>query len=451
MPPLGAAMLKSSLVQAGIQCTVFDANQFVWKNTEPQNHWYWDKSQMHHWGNIDLYQNTHDRILKSLWDRILLKIQNEKADVIGFTLWDSNIHTANLIMQAIKSQSPQTILLAGGPQTTFKEMRIKIDPACDYYLVGEGEVALVEFVSWLKNPISPLPTGFYSTKDEMHQDLPYRQVANIQTLPAPDFSDLSFLQYATSAMPIIATRSCLFQCRFCSDYPSMGTFRKLSADALFNTLSQMYRQGVRELWFNDLLINGIIPELLEAFSKLETKSQKMSWIALATPNAQLRTADLLDLKRLGLKTLNLGLESGSDKVMRLMKKGFNKKAAIAGLKRIYEAGINTQLNIIVGFPGETDEDFLETIRFLEENRQYISGFTSVNACILIPGSEIHTHREQLGLKLLDETQPESWYLDSENTPKIRSERLEIILGWIKNHGYSIYASNKDSASFGAES
>ncbi|MBW7876872.1 MAG: B12-binding domain-containing radical SAM protein [Candidatus Cloacimonetes bacterium] len=442
MPPLGAAMLKAALIHSEIPCTVFDANQFVWKNTGSEHHWLWDKSEMHHWGNEDLYQNTHSLVLKPLWNKIIRRILDEKADIVGFTLWDSNIHTANLLMQEIKSSAPNTILLSGGPQTTFKEMRVKIDPVCDYCFVGEGEEALPEFVDFLKQSQRPLPNGFYLMNQDLHRDLPFRQVQNLLSLPAPDFSDVSYLQYATSAMPVIATRSCIFQCRFCSDYPSMGTFRKLSSPALYNILSELYRQGIRELWFNDLLINGIISELLEAFLSLEKQSRKMGWIALATPNAQLRSEDLKTLKRLGLKTLNLGLESGSEKVMRLMKKGFNKKAATDGLKRIHEAGINTQLNIIVGFPGETHEDFLETLNFLEKNKPYISGFTSVNACILIPGSEIHTKRQELGLKLGNQRQPESWYLGEENTPEIRNERLKMMLEWIHSHGYSIYASNR---------
>ena len=74
-------------------------------------------------------------------------------------------------------------------------------------------------------------------------------------------------------------------------------------------------------------------------------------------NRQLQPEDLELLKQCGLQTLNLGIESGSDQVMRLMRKGFNREQAELGLERIFKAGINTQLNIIVGFPGETDELF----------------------------------------------------------------------------------------------
>ena len=76
---------------------------------------------------------------------------------------------------------------------------------------------------------------------------------------------------------------------------------------------------------NDLLINGILKELIEAFDKFNAEGCHVQWIALATPNNQLKTDILESLFKSGLHTLNFGLETGSPKIMRSMGKGFNLK------------------------------------------------------------------------------------------------------------------------------
>ena len=183
-------------------------------------------------------------------------------------------------------------------------------------------------------------------------------------------------------------------------------------------------------------------ELVQVCLEFEKKGQEFEWIALATPNRQLKTEDLEILSRNGLKTLNLGIESGSGEVMQMMKKGFNLEQAEDGLRRIFDAGINTQLNIIVGFPGETERHFEETLEFLDRNKQYICGFTSVNACVLMPGSEISRQPEKYGVlfKPGADFQTE-WHCDDGNTAEVRAQRLKRTLDWINDNGYEIYSSN----------
>ena len=186
-------------------------------------------------------------------------------------------------------------------------------------------------------------------------------------------------------------------------------------------------------------------ELVSVFRRLQTEDKYFEWIALATPNRQLQPQDLALLKECGLQTLNLGIESGSDTVMRLMRKGFNREQAELGLQRIFEAGINTQLNIIVGFPGETDELFEETLEFLENNKHRICGFTSVNSCVLLPGSEVASNPEKFGIDFPEGADRQTeWRIPGENTKDIRNQRLKKVLDWIDSNGYNMYSSNKAS-------
>ena len=70
----------------------------------------------------------------------------------------------------------------------------------------------------------------------------------------------------------------------------------------------------------------------------------------------------------GFKMLYLGLESGNDRVLRLMNKGITTEMAVTACRNTYNAGIWDHLYVMFGFPGETQEEAQETIDFLSVTR-----------------------------------------------------------------------------------
>ncbi|MCJ8345629.1 B12-binding domain-containing radical SAM protein [bacterium] len=441
LPPLGLGLLKSSLNYHQIASEIIDFNIECFQRLPKElRNSLWDKSNLEPWLDPISFQ---DKILPHLHQFILdfaKKLANHSAPYIGLSVLDSNVWVSNLLVEEIKKLCNK-VIIAGGPETTFKEPRVKLSKSFDYYFVGEGEQGIVEWIRWLDSGKKlKIPDGVYNTVGELCIDRKFEQ-SNLQLSPIPDFSGLLLNQYEENALPIITSRSCLFKCRFCSDFKSMGQFRKLSQEHIEAILSHYYKLGYREVWFNDLLINGVIKELIAAFTNLETRSQKLSWIALATPNRQLKLDELIQLKNYGLKTLNLGLESGSDDVMKMMKKGFNQKFGSEALKRIHQAGINTQLNIIIGFPGESEEHFLQTLEFLDDHKRYISGFTSINSCIALPGSYLSDHKEKYGIRFPENQDPSLWF-SKDNNPQIRENRLHRLKEWIHQNHYDIYSSNQ---------
>ena len=335
----------------------------------------------------------------------------------------------------------------GGPCLSFKEERERLRDDIDYFVAGEGEDSLPEFMQYIAGKRLDLPESIYPSRN-CNQDLPFRECRDLTKFGIPDYSIFPLNRYTMDALPLIFTRSCLFKCRFCADHKSMGNFRKLNEEQMYAMFDEFYSLGYKKFWLNDLLINGIMSELVSVFRKLQSEDKYFEWIALATPNRQLQQEDLLLLQQCGLQTLNLGIESGSDKVMKLMRKGFNREQAELGLERIFQSGINTQLNIIVGFPGETEELFEETLEFLEKNKRHICGFTSVNSCVLLPGSEVSANPEKFGIEFQEGSDRQTeWKIPGENTKEIRNQRLKRVLEWIDSNGYNMYSSNKASTSY----
>lgn len=444
MPPISVATLVRALKDQGYNADGRDLNIECYHRLPQNSDYFWNKSNLHYWVNPKLFAEELfprlDPIMESLSDDLAYG----PWDIIGFTVISSNVIFINHLVERIKLKKPEKVIIVGGPCLSFKEERERLRADIDYFIAGEGEESLPELLEYLAGNIQTLPSSIYPSRN-CNQDLPFRECKDLTKYGVPDYSIFPLQRYTLDALPLIFTRSCLFKCRFCADHKSMGNFRKLNENQIYQMFSEFYELGYRKFWLNDLLINGIMKELVNVFKRLNSEEKFFEWIALATPNRQLQTEDLMLLKASGLQTLNLGIESGSDSVMRLMRKGFNREQAEQGLKRIFEAGINTQLNIIVGFPGETEDFFNETLEFLDRNKPYICGFTSVNTCVLLPGSEISANPFKFGIEFVEGSDRQTeWMIPGENDQQIRNSRLQRVLEWIETNGYQIYSSNKAS-------
>ncbi|GAG57270.1 unnamed protein product, partial [marine sediment metagenome] len=88
-----------------------------------------------------------------------------------------------------------------------------------------------------------------------------------------------------------------------------------------------------------------------------------------------------------------------------------------------------QINLMVGFPGETEEDLEETINFIKRNRENIDRTNSVNTCNALFSSDLMNHKENYGIILSDKPKllEVSWYTADGNCDKMRKDRVHKVV------------------------
>jgi radical SAM superfamily enzyme YgiQ (UPF0313 family) len=114
------------------------------------------------------------------------------------------------------------------------------------------------------------------------------------------------------------------------------------------------------------------------------------------------------MKESGCVYIGMGVESGSDRTLTKIKKGYTRAQAIKGVNLTKESGISVAMNIIIGFPFETAKDIHESISLIEE----LDVPTNVNTFTPYPGSEIFNECVRLGL-IKDEI---DWSRISQHSP-----------------------------------
>jgi len=142
-------------------------------------------------------------------------------------------------------------------------------------------------------------------------------------------------------------------------------------------------------------------------------------------------AENLDLlKRAGFSHFIFGLESGSSRVLKLMRKGYTAETASRVLQDVRNAGIGCSVNIVTGFPGETWNDCLDTINFVKAHREGISPMPGISECSATQGSDIYLYPERFGIAVEADGRPHHYHwrtLDGSNTLEVRLARKEWML------------------------
>lgn len=298
-------------------------------------------------------------MLEDYFPRLL---EEEKPDVLGVTAYKCTLPASMFVLQLAKKKYPHIKTLMGGG--TFNETHAPDSPNfaallevtkdyLDKIIIGQGELL---FLKYLQGEL-PESKRVYTKEDINGQFLDFHQ------LDLPDFSDLDLVRYPYLANT--ASASCIYQCTFCVASKVAGKYRTKAPRQTVDEMIRMYKQYGRQLFFmTDSLLNPIVTELAKEFITSGVSIYYDSYFRVDDASADIR--ETLLWRRGGLYRVRLGTESGSQRILDEMDKRVTVKQIKAAVSALAYAGIKTTTYWVVGYPGETEEDFQQTLDLIEE-------------------------------------------------------------------------------------
>ena len=335
-----------------------------------------------------LASNVRDRhnveILDCIKDRVTpLKfrdyINRKKPDLIGIQCYTFDIYPVKEMLEASKEIGAVTVL--GGPQPSAEPVETMefFGNMIDFMFVGEAETGFSKLADKLG--------GSLEFDFDKIEGLVWRQDNNVnvnRTFLVHDLDKINGVawdlikpeEYPEAQhgaffkrfpiAPIMVTRGCPYECTFCAGKLISGRkFRKRSIESVLDEITMLYRDhGIREFHIIDdnfTLDKRYAKDLLKSLRGLNLG---ISW---AVPNGiRMDTLDdelLILMKETGLYLISLGIESGSDKILKAMKKGITVDSIRRAVSLIRNHGIEIAGFFILGFPKETIDDIKATIGF----------------------------------------------------------------------------------------
>src|SRR3989338_1592063 len=364
-------------------------------------------------------------------------IKDFGAQIVGFSATTPNISDINFFSSKIKSMLPGMLMVIGGPHCSGEPVEtLEICKNIDVLVRGKGKITIQEIASGaLIDGIAGLT--YRSTRQGIVSNIDRPLIEALDELPFParhlldmDYytrpSRFTSRNHSFRTTHIFTARGCPYNCHYCAG-PLMGrmTVRYHSAHRLIDEIKELIsKYSVEAIYFADDMFLSNKKRAMEIIDLFITNRlhKKISWIAQINPNVA--DKELLSaMKEAGCIHVEYGFESGSQRVLGLMNKRTNVLRNKEVVKLTRKVGLHFQGNFIVGYPGETEDDFAETVSFIRETRP---NMVSMNLFMPLQGTDIYRKLKQSGClnKNWDDFgNPDAPYINYADMPKSRFEEL----------------------------
>lgn len=310
----------------------------------------------------------------------------------------------NEMVKFIRARNPRTKIVVGGPLIANHlrnyqgdELTVALeDMGADIFVnESQGEHTLTLIIEALKNggDLSAVPNILYRESGKLKR-MPAR--AEINSL------DENFINWQTFAGehlgPTVQTRtarSCAFSCSFCNYPERAGKLTLASLDTIEKELDSLKRLGyIKNLVFIDDTFNVPLPRFKEICRLMIEKDYQFNWFSyFRCSNSDEEAIDLL--ARSGCKGVFLGIESGSPTILKNMNKAATTEKYARGMELLHRYGVLTFASFIMGFPGETEETFRESVDFIKATRP---DYYRTQLWYCEPGTPVDRQREKYGIE-----------------------------------------------------
>ncbi len=344
--------------------------------------------------NVSLIDMLRDNMDENC---LLKEISSKRFDLICLSGYSKDIVPIRNLSGKLKEHFPESIIVLGGVQSSLMpEATLEfVEPNVDFCFTGDGENSLAKFVvntecsNFSHDILREIP-GLVFRLDEKIVKNPAELIVDLDSIPFPKWDLMPPASYPKSPhgaffrqfpyAATYATRGCPFPCTFCSASRVSGkTVRHRSVENIMEEIKFLNKNyGVKEIHFEDDNFSVKRKLLVEFCEALLKEDLGITW---SFPNGlRLEILDLDELRlmrRAGCYAVNVGVESGSDRILKRMKKGVTTEKMRESIARVKKAGIDIGGFFIIGFPSETKEDILQTIKYtktLELDRIGVSYF-----------------------------------------------------------------------------
>ncbi len=329
-------------------------------------------------------------LLEKDFETIVRYILNRSPKIVSFYTIERSYFISLIVAENIKKIDKSIKIIFAGPHVSLCSLEtLKAFDFIDMVVIGEGEQNVINIIDYFNNreEIENIKGVCYKKEDQILCNEPSPLIENLDELSMLELNEDNL----PSIMRIETGRGCPYNCTFCCT----KTFwkrkaRMKSTDRIISEIKYyMNKYNIRQFDFIHDQFTAYKKNILEFCSRIVDQGIDIEWLCSAR-------ADTLDkemislMARSGCKKILLGIETGSQRMQKLIKKNLNMSEVKDTIKLIDRYEIEMQINFIYGFPAEEEEDLLKSlnlIRFCVE--ELLIQEVTIFKCACLPGTHIY--------------------------------------------------------------
>jgi anaerobic magnesium-protoporphyrin IX monomethyl ester cyclase len=424
-----------------------------------------------------------DQRVTDTFEQDLEKVVGPETLLFGLTaITGQQIKYALMVTKVLKQKYPHVGVCWGGVHATLVPDQTVSHPLIDYCVVGDGDLVFCELYERLRDGLAleGLRGLLYKTKGgEVHSNVGEVElkaagtsgnysvirkngaadiIRDLDSLPDLPYHLLDMDKYnvfstedGRKSATMNTSRGCPFRCKFCSDpVLNEGKWRGFSAKRVLEKVERLYREhGVRMIYFQDDYFPGSKRRFIEVLEGLKSYKRDVGWCTLgirADTLVKLSDEEWDLLYASGCHSLEVGIESGNERVVRFINKAETLDDMRRANAKLAEYDITVKYTLIVGFPGETEEEIDDTVRFaLELEKANPNAYCLVFPFMPIVGTPFYQDALKMGLE--EPKTLEDWeHMDFDMwTKKYRSWASPKLTRKLEAINFTSYFHNKNVA------
>lgn len=353
-------------------------------------------------------------------EETMKEVTSFNPDVVGISLTMSpTVSFGRILAEKLKNSNPKIRIIVGGTHATFAAEQLIANSHIDIVVLHEGELAFAEILRCLEG------TGDIANV----KGILFRKDGNIIKTPKREpNSDLDSLPFpARHLLPnhkiysrkhILSSRGCIYKCIYCaSSAMNQYRWRARSPGNVLAEIEIMASQYSKNFYFADDNFPVNRQRTVEICNGIVERGLDIKWACLSRIEL-INDSDLLRTMALsGCKEIFIGAESGSDQVLKKMKRNYTADDVKRIVKLCLDMGISTTVSFIIGNPYEGLEDVRKTLKLSMELQTPNVAFHIFTPYI---GTQAFTFPEDFDLTILSDN-PEEF--DKNKEPVIRTQNL----------------------------
>ena len=394
---------------------------------------------------------------RPLIDETIEALVQARPKVLGLSIQGCNEAAAREIATGVKARLPEILIVVGGFSCYNADIGRRTFPECDYMCIGEADLTVGPLLEALARGERPFnQPGVLSRFDTPEfKYLPAPMVHDLDKIEFPKYEWCDLKVYRNfndyQLTPIIASRGCRWsRCTFCAE---RFYWRIRTPENFVDELEWLVNQGCHLFMFNESDLGGMPERVEEICDEIIRRGlhRKVKLTGQLRVNKRQNRAFFTKLREANFVALRFGIDAFSENTLRLQKKGYTVEMICQNLKDCWEVGIFTEINWVIGVPGETEKDVEEGIELILKNSKYIGRLANINPLILVNGSVywidpaahnivFNEPKEQIYAKYPRALPADQWhstepYIDAQ----IRKERFERIVIALYDSGFNVGA------------
>lgn len=371
------------------------------------------------------------KVIDGLKDENYLRHLESEIDgdilCVGLSVKTAQVPEALKVSEFLREKIPSIKIIWGGVHPTLFPTQTCLDPLVDIIVLKEGEFIMLELAkNIIKGGDLSEVKGIAYKKDKNIIITPPGDVPEINNLPPINYELVKVEDYLSHRRPyfvddkvdssvgvwrkrinILSGKGCPYRCNFCINSITSTKYRSRSAELIINDIERLIgKYGIDDVNFVDENFFANKKRLCDLLNLIESKGLHFSWTANVRANYISSYLDETMLRRIeacGCRFLALGAESGSEKILERL----NKKITLEQVENTARLTKGLKMRVgysfMVGMPGETKKDIVETFRFANRIRTINNNAHIIGPFIYMPfpGSAMYDEAVNKGLKVPD--------------------------------------------------